>query len=214
MKLIQGAVQAYKYLFGFNSLSALDYGPDGAYFMPRTNMDLATEWAQWAAIQRQSNRAVLIETSLDLNGIYVLNLYNYGLFEAVAAMFFYRGDLFHFRTDESKKAISLRNDLLEEIERADVIIGPRVDDTYLKIFKHVFDPNSAMSLTAYYKSLLAGNLGPQIFLNSSCAFENLKVENIKTFDVKNDFAFLYLEKIRDIEDFVNSVILKFPSTSA
>ena len=89
------------------------------------------------------------------------------MLEQIAILYFCRCDLFKYRTAENFRFFS-KFPAVKEILRADGIISPRFDDSYVTIFKNVFA--GKMSLDAMILAINAGLLGLQFFHNSNNDF--------------------------------------------
>lgn len=151
-----------KYLGGSNTH---DYG-NGFYLS--LNEELAKEWA----VCNSQDDGYLHKYKLDTSGLKILYLnekYNVLTWLAVLAK--------HRSADNTKKYKVNVEKLIakyyyKEIDKYDIIVGYRADDSYFSFAKHAIKNEIDISLLELI--MRTGDLGHQVFIKSKKAFEKLK----------------------------------------
>ncbi len=123
----------------------------------------------WAALNGDPSRCIVNKYELDLNGLKVLNLIDFGVLAWIAEVVSNRG------TNQDAAAI-LGKRLVEMYKvdsgSYDIIKGYRADDSYTQVIEAFLlnQINIAEVERLFYK----GSLGNQIFLKSEKAFSQIK----------------------------------------
>ncbi|MDD6628491.1 MAG: DUF3990 domain-containing protein [Lachnospiraceae bacterium] len=150
--------------FGKGALTN-DYGRG---FYCTENMELAMEWACAKNTNGYAN-----QYELDMTGLSVLNLNSekYNILNWLALLAAHRTYWEKSSISEQAKKY-LKDNFLPDIQRYDIIIGYRADDSYFS-FAQDFVAN-AVSLRQLDKAMHLGRLGEQVVLKSREAFERIQ----------------------------------------
>ena len=150
--------------FGKGALTN-DYGRG---FYCTENMELAMEWACAKNTNGYAN-----QYELDMTGLSVLNLNSekYNILNWLALLAAHRTYWEKSSISEQAKKY-LKDNFLPDIQKYDIIIGYRADDSYFS-FAQDFVAN-AVSLRQLDKAMHLGRLGEQIVLKSREAFERIQ----------------------------------------
>ncbi len=153
--------------------------PDNDYgsgFYTTEDIDKAREWA---ATTGDPKSAVINEYSIDLDGLNVLRLDEYGVLAWIAETIYHRGS----RNSDSEP---LENAIIKKYKidtsDADVIIGYRADDSYIDIVDAFLQ--NKLSIDEVERLFKKGDLGEQIFIKSKKAFDTLTFERSTNIDPK------------------------------
>lgn len=142
-----------------------DYGMS---FYCTENLELAKEWACPEARAGFANMY-----DLDVDDLKILNLQSeeFHILNWIAILL--KNRIFVKKSPVSRMAetYSLDN-FLPEIEKYDVIIGYRADDSYFAYAKDFL--NNTISISQLEAAMRLGNLGTQVVLKSKKAFEKLQ----------------------------------------
>lgn len=150
--------------FGKGALTN-DYGRG---FYCTENMELAMEWACAKNTNGYAN-----QYELDMTGLSVLNLNSekYNILNWLALLAAHRTYWEKSSISEQAKKY-LKDNFLPDIQKYDIIIGYRADDSYFS-FAQDFVAN-AVSLRQLDKAMHLGRLGEQVVLKSREAFERIQ----------------------------------------
>lgn len=150
--------------FGKGALTN-DYGRG---FYCTENMELAMEWACAKNTNGYAN-----QYELDMTGLSVLNLNSekYNILNWLALLAAHRTYWEKSSISEQAKKY-LKDNFLPDIQKYDIIIGYRADDSYFS-FAQDFVAN-AVSLRQLDKAMHLGRLGEQVVLRSREAFERIQ----------------------------------------
>ena len=150
--------------FGKGALTN-DYGRG---FYCTENMELAMEWACAKNTNGYAN-----QYELDMTGLSVLNLNSekYNILNWLALLATHRTYWEKSSISEQAKKY-LKDNFLPDIQKYDIIIGYRADDSYFS-FAQDFVAN-AVSLRQLDKAMHLGRLGEQVVLKSREAFERIQ----------------------------------------
>lgn len=155
--------------FGKGALTN-DYGRG---FYCTENMELAMEWACAKNTNGYAN-----QYELDMTGLSVLNLNSeeYNILNWLALLAAHRTYWEKSSISEQAKKY-LKDNFLPDIQKYDIIIGYRADDSYFS-FAQDFVAN-AVSLRQLDNAMHLGRLGEQIVLKSREAFDRIQfIDNI------------------------------------
>lgn len=165
-----------------------DYGRG---FYLSLDPELAKEWA----VCNGDENGYLHKYELDTSNLSVLYLNEtYGVLEWLATL------VKHRSADSTKKYKINEEKLVKKylphnIEKYDVIVGYRADDSYFSFAKNAIKNNIDISLLK--KVMKTGDLGYQVFLQSKKAFKQIKeVDNKKGYfeEVDHDEYFIKYEE--------------------
>lgn len=123
----------------------------------------------WAALNGDPSHSIVNKYELDLDGLKVLNLADFGVLAWIAEVVSNRGT--------SQEATEILGKRLVEMYKVDtslydIIIGYRADDSYTQVIE-AFLLNQ-MNIAEVEKLFYKGSLGNQIFLKSEKAFSQIK----------------------------------------
>lgn len=123
----------------------------------------------WAALNGDPSHSIVNKYELDLDGLNVLNLADFGVLAWIAEVVSNRGT--------SQEATEILGKRLVEMYKVDtslydIIIGYRADDSYTQVIE-AFLLNQ-MNIAEVEKLFYKGSLGNQIFLKSEKAFSQIK----------------------------------------
>lgn len=137
----------------------------GSGFYTTEDIEKAREWA----VINGNGNAICNEYRIDLKGLNVLNLDDYGTLVWISEVVAHRG---------AKTAISneVGNRLVEKYKidtsDADVIIGYRADDSYITVMEAFL--NNEVSVDEVDRMFRKGELGHQLFIKSEKAFDAIE----------------------------------------
>ncbi len=143
----------------------------GSGFYTTEDIEKAREWA-WI---NGSNQAICNIYKLELSGLKILELDNYGTLAWIAEVVKHRG---------AKTAVAdeIGNLLVDKYKIdtswADIIIGYRADDSYISVVEAFL--NNQLSLDEVERFFKKGDLGQQVFIQSEKAFDTLKFVGYET----------------------------------
>lgn len=136
----------------------------------------------WAALNGNPQNAIVNEYELDLQGIQVLDLNDYGVLAWIAEVVSHRGT-----TQEA--ASILGNRLVQKYklntDGYDVIKGYRADDSYTQVIETFLQ--NQINIAEVERMFYKGSLGNQIFLKSERAFS--KVQWKKSYEIEMKDAY-------------------------
>ncbi len=123
----------------------------------------------WAALNGDPSHSIVNKYELDLDGLNVLNLADFGVLAWIAEVVSNRGT--------SQEATEILGKRLVEMYKVDtslydIIKGYRADDSYTQVIE-AFLLNQ-MNIAEVEKLFYKGSLGNQIFLKSEKAFSQIK----------------------------------------
>lgn len=157
-----------------------DYGPG---FYATTIKEKAEEWALL-----KSGDSIVNTYELDINGLKVCNLDDYGPLAWIAEVLKNRG-----LKDEDKEYIKIMNEFIGKYRintnNYDIIYGYRADDSYFMIIRAFL--HNMLTADEVVQYFYRGKLGKQVFLKSQRAFKNIifsrssKVSNARLQYAKN-----------------------------
>ena len=145
--------------------------PDSDYGMGFYTTELQDKANQWA-LEMGDENAVTNEYTIDLKGLNVINLDDYGPMAWIAEIAYHRGS----KSELGKLAAEIIVDMYKvDTSQADVIIGYRADSIYMQILDAFLEGKLTINETiSLFKK---GELGEQVCLVSEKAFEKIRFTN-------------------------------------
>lgn len=144
------------------------YNDYGLGFYCTQDADMAREWAS-----AEDRNGILNGYELDLDGLNVLRLSEepYCIIHWLTVLLENR--TFDVRTDFGQEAKDyLLTNFASEYREADVIVGYRADDRYFSFAQDFLNNN--ISVKSLNNAMQLGNLGEQVVLKSTKAFERIE----------------------------------------
>ena len=162
-----------------------DYGQD---FYCTEHLELAKEWACTENIDGYAN-----QYEIEMDGLSVLQLSDYTILHWLALLMCYRK--IRLSTPIMRRGAEwLKANFLINIEKYDLIIGYRANDSYFS-FARAF-VNNEISLEQLSYAMKLGKLGEQVVLKSQKAFEAIQ---FLSYIVADNREYYNKRKIRDDE---------------
>lgn len=161
-----------KPIYGYGKM----YNDYGLGFYCTESQELAKEWACTEQSDGYANRY-----RIKLDGLRILNLSDpdYTVLSWLAILVDNRK--FQQTAAVARQGIQyLKDNFLPDVERYDVIIGYRADDSYFS-FARAF-VNNTISVAQLARAMRLGKLGEQIVLKSPAAFAEIQFEGYETAD--------------------------------
>lgn len=152
------------------------YNDYGQGFYCTEHVELAKEWACTEGVDGYVNKY-----ELDMTDLNVLNLADdeYNILHWLALLVTYRK--LRISTPLMKKSKEwLEEKFSIDVSQYDVIVGYRADDSYFSFARAFL--NNEISLKQLNYAMSLGELGEQVVLKSSNAFERMKFFSCKTVD--------------------------------
>lgn len=152
------------------------YNDYGQGFYCTEHVELAKEWACTEGVDGYVNKY-----ELDMTDLNVLNLADdeYNILHWLALLVTYRK--LRISTPLMKKSKEwLEEKFSIDVSQYDVIVGYRADDSYFSFARAFL--NNEISLKQLNYAMSLGELGEQVVLKSSNAFERMKFVSCKTVD--------------------------------
>lgn len=166
VKLYHGSTKEIrKPIYGFGSPDN-DYG-SGFYTTP-----IPEKADVWAVSMGEKCSGITNVYSLNLSGMNVVNLCDYGTLSWIATILNNRSvkDAYH-----QLKAELLIEKYAVDLSKADVVIGYRADDSYMDVVEWFLDDK--IDINDVQRLFEKGNLGVQYFIKSKEAFERIIFES-------------------------------------
>lgn len=132
---------------------------------------------EWAVINGQEESNVCNRYEIDLEGLNVLHLDDYGTLAWIAEVISNRGTDNALNAEIGEMLVSKYK---IDTSKADVIIGYRADDSYIKVVDAFLE--GKLTIDEVDRMFRKGQLGTQVFIKSPEAFAKIKFtgyENVK-----------------------------------
>ena len=169
-----------------------DYGKG---FYTTEDRDKANAWA----VVNGNDDAICNQYELDINGLNILRLNDYGVLAWTAEVISHRGVL-----DENTMYIAeaLVDKYKLDTSEYDIIIGYRADDSYTKVIDSFLQ--GQLTTDEVLRFFKKGELGDQVFIKSEPAFRNLKFIDYE--NVKNIEKYIGYDAStrKEVENFLNN----------
>ena len=150
------------------------YNDYGLGFYCTENVDLAKEWSCAENINGYANCY-----ELETDNLKILNLTQYTILHWMSVLVKYRS--FYISSPIMKKGKEwLSDNFLIDVNKYDVIIGYRADDSYFSFARAFL--NNEISLKQLSYAMRLGKLGEQIVLKSKKSFNRIKFLNYQIAD--------------------------------
>lgn len=123
----------------------------------------------WAALNGDPSHSIVNKYELDLNGLNVLNLADFGALAWIAEVVSNRGT-----SQEASEILGKRLVEMYKVDTSsyDIIEGYRADDSYTQVIESFL--LNQINLAEVEKLFYKGSLGNQLFLRSEKAFSQIK----------------------------------------
>ena len=123
----------------------------------------------WAALNGDPSHSIVNKYELDLNGLNVLNLADFGALAWIAEVVSNRGT-----SQEASEILGKRLVEMYKVDTSsyDIIKGYRADDSYTQVIESFL--LNQINLAEVEKLFYKGSLGNQLFLRSEKAFSQIK----------------------------------------
>ena len=169
-----------------------DYGKG---FYTTEDKDKANAWA----VVNGNDYAICNQYELDINGLNILRLNDYGVLAWTAEVISHRGVL-----DENTMYIAeaLVDKYKLDTSEYDIIIGYRADDSYTKVIDSFLQ--GQLTTDEVLRFFKKGELEDQVFIKSEPAFRNLKFVDYE--NVKNIEKYIGYDASarKEVESFLNN----------
>ena len=164
------------------------YNDYGRGFYCTEHKELAKEWACTENLDGYANKY-----EIETEGLKILNLMSqdYSVLHWLALLMNNRK--FRISTPVMKKGVEwIKEHFLVNVEEYDIVIGYRADDSYFS-FARAF-VNNEISFKQLSRAMMLGELGLQVVLISSKAFERIK---FISYEVADNTIYYGKRKMRD-----------------
>ncbi|WP_182440714.1 MULTISPECIES: DUF3990 domain-containing protein [Clostridia] len=123
----------------------------------------------WAALNGNANKAIVNSYELDLEGLCILDLNEYGVLAWIAEVVSNRGMNQEAAAIVGRKLVEMYKVNTEEF---DIIKGYRADDSYTQVVEAFL--TNQINIMEVERMFYKGSLGNQIFLKSEKAFTQIR----------------------------------------
>ncbi len=152
----------------------------------------------WAALNGSLKHSIVNRYELNLNGLNVLDLNDYGVLAWIAEVVSNRGINHEAAGIVAEKLAELYK---QDTSRCDIIMGYRADDSYTQVIE-AFLLNQ-LNISEVKRLFYKGSLGNQIFLKSAKAFEQIQWINSYEVDSKPEYRGADLYARREVGRFLS-----------
>ena len=168
----------------------------GSGFYTTKNIESAKEWA---IVNGQDGIAICNQYKIDFHGLNILDLDNFGTIAWIAEVIFNRGTDNALNTEIGQILV---NTYKIDTSKADIIIGYRADDSYIKVVDAFLE--GKLTIDEVEKMFRKGHLGKQVFIKSPKAFDRLVF--VTSYKVEFDQKYGNYDKLarQEVSSFLNA----------